>query len=98
MIAFHSRKKRLNLDKKFRNLKKQMPMSLGALNDEGINNVVNLSSEELSQEETNLLNQVLISCVDFRSNIETYVPDIETTIVNLKEEIDKSSGKNMKTF
>ena len=27
MIAFHSRKKRRNLDKKFRNLKKQMPMS-----------------------------------------------------------------------
>ena len=47
MIAFHSRKKR-NFEIYFRNLKKQMPMSLGALNDEGINNVVNLSSEEFS--------------------------------------------------
>ena len=46
-----------NLDKKFRNLKKEMPMSLGALNDEGIKNFVNLPSEEFSQEETNLLNQ-----------------------------------------
>jgi hypothetical protein len=98
MIAFRSRKKRRNFDKTFRNLKIQSPMSLGALNDEGINNVVNLSSEELSQEETNLLNQGLKSCVGFCSNIETYVADIETTIVNLKEEIDKSSGKNMKRF
>ena len=94
MIAFHSRKKRGNLDKKFRNLKKQMPMSLGALNDEGINNV-NLSGEEFSQEETNLLNQGLKSCVDFCSNVETYVADIETTIVNLKKEDKQVIRKKM---
>ena len=41
-------------------------------NDEGINNVVNLSSEEFSQEETNLLNQGLKSCVGFCTNVKTY--------------------------